>query len=95
MLRNKVTTTISELQKFFTSDEKIFQTLLSVFNTLNLSGNQFRTVDKSNSKYVGYQRFVLLMLFPLFDTDLPKSGRHIEFFSRIYSHVTNSFNYGF
>jgi hypothetical protein len=29
------------------------------------------------------------------DTDLPKSGRHIEFFSRIYSHVTNSFNYGF
>jgi hypothetical protein len=48
MLCNKVTTKISELQRFFTSDEKIFQTLLSAFNTLNLSGNQFRTVAKSN-----------------------------------------------
>ena len=29
------------------------------------------------------------------DTDLPKSGRCFEFLSRIYSHVTKSFNYGF
>ena len=29
------------------------------------------------------------------DTDLPKHGRCFELLSRIYSHVTNSFNYGF
>jgi len=29
------------------------------------------------------------------DTDLPKRGRHFELLSRIYSHVTHSFNYGF
>jgi hypothetical protein len=29
------------------------------------------------------------------DTDLPKRGRCFELLSRIYSHVTNSFNYGF
>jgi hypothetical protein len=29
------------------------------------------------------------------DTDLPKRGRHFELLSRIYSHVTHTFNYGF
>ena len=29
------------------------------------------------------------------DTDLPKRGRCFELLSRIYSHVTNTFNYGF
>ena len=29
------------------------------------------------------------------DTDLPKRGRRFELLSRIYSHVTNTFNYGF
>jgi IS4 transposase len=29
------------------------------------------------------------------DTDLPKRGKCFELLSRIYSHVTNSFNYGF
>ena len=29
------------------------------------------------------------------DTDLPKRGRGFELLSRIYSHVTNTYNYGF
>jgi hypothetical protein len=123
----------------------------------------FQTVDKINSPYSGQQKFILLILFPLFDvkdishynesvlsplfkcgkdvfyrftgnadfswrklayhvnlrllkrvekssynngnrpircliaddTDLPKRGRCFELLSRIYSHVTNSFHYGF
>jgi hypothetical protein len=120
------------------------------------------SVDKINTGYTGYQRFMLLILFPLFDikhisdyrqstlyqtvkcgkdvfyrfagnenfswrnlsykvslkllkrvekssyntneqikcliaddTDLPKTGKKFELLSRIYSHVTNSYNYGF
>jgi len=130
---------------------------------LKISDKLFQSVDKINSQYAGYQKFILLMLFPLFavkdishyresslyqvikcgkdvfyrfidnsnfswrklayhvnlrllkrvekssynaenkpircliadDTDLPKSGKSFELLSRIYSHVTNTFNYGF
>jgi hypothetical protein len=123
----------------------------------------FRSVDKINTHYSGFQRFIILILFPPFDvkhisdynkgalyqilncgkdvfyrfvnspdfpwrkyacqislrpikrtqrtsdntdnkevkclivddTDLPKRGRCFELLSRIYSHVTNSFNCGF
>jgi hypothetical protein len=123
----------------------------------------FQSVDKSNTQYTGFQRFIFLILFPLFgikdishyegsalyqifkcgkdvyyrfldnpnfpwrkftyqinfrliknvkksscnidhqtvkcliadDTDFPKRGKCFELLSRIYSHVTNSFNYGY
>jgi hypothetical protein len=150
-------------QNYFSSNEKSVQTLFTELCSLKISDRQFRAVDKINSQYTGYQKFILLILFPLFDvkqisdygkstlyhmfscgkdvfyrfinnpdfawrkfayhvhlqllkrvekssdpaekrqikcliaddTDLPKSGRHFELLSRIYSHVTHSFNYGF
>ena len=163
MLQHKSTTIISELKKYFSSNEKIFQTLFTELSSLKISDKLFQSVDKINSQYAGYQKFILLILFPLFtvkdishyresslyqvikcgkdvfyrfidnsnfswrklayhvnfrllkrvekssynaenkpircliadDTDLPKSGKCFELLSRIYSHVSNSFNYGF
>jgi hypothetical protein len=163
MLRHKNTTIISELNNYFSSSEKIFQTLFTELRSLKISDKSFQSVNKVNSQYTGYQKFILLILFPLFsikdishyresalyqtvkcgkdvfyrfinncdfswrklsyqvnlrllkrvekssyntenkpvkcliadDTDLSKSGRRFELLSRIYSHVTASFNYGF
>jgi hypothetical protein len=163
MLRHKSTTTISALKKYFGSNERSIQTLLTVLRSLRLPDKMFQAVDKINSRYSGLQKFMLLILFPLFDvkdishykesilyqlfkggkdifyrlidnpdfswrelayhvnlrllkrvdksvyvegnrpvrclivddTDLPKRGRCFELLSRIYSHVTHSFNYGF
>jgi hypothetical protein len=163
MLHYKSTKIISELKNYFSSNEKIFQTLFRELGSLKISDKHFLSVDKKNTQYSGYQIFTLLMLFPLFgfkdishykesplyqvvkcgkdvfyrfinncnfswrklsyqvnlrllkriekssynndnqpircliadDTDLPKRGRHFELLSRIYSHVSNSFNYGF
>lgn len=163
MLHDKKTKIISELKNYFSSDEKIFQTLFTELRSLRISDKMFRSVDKINTHYSGFQRFIILILFPLFDvkhisdynkgalyqilncgkdvfyrfvnspdfpwrkyayqitlrlikrrqrasdntdnkevtclivddTDLPKRGRCFELLSRIYSHVTNSFNYGF
>jgi hypothetical protein len=163
MLQHKSTKIISELKNYFSSNEKIFQTLFTVLCSLKISDKQFMYVNKINSQYSGCQKFILLILFPLFDlkhisdyrksalyevlkcgkdvfyrflnnpvfswrqfayhvnmkllkriekasyntdnkqikcliaddTDLQKSGRKFELLSRIYSHVTNTFNYGF
>lgn len=163
MLQHKSTTIISELQKYFSSSEKTIQTLFTELRSLKISDRQFQCIDKINSKHAGFQKFILLILFPLFeikdishykqsslyqiykcgkdtfyrflnnplfdwrkfayqinkrlikrvekssynadrkqikcliadDTDLPKRGRRFEHLSRIYSHVTHSFNYGF
>jgi len=163
MLRHKNTKFISELKNYFSSNEKIFQTLFIELRSLKISDKQFESVDKINSQYTCYQKFLLLIIFPLFavkdishygesflyqtvkcgkdvfyrfinnpdfswrklsyhvnlrllkrvekssydtenkpvrcliadDTDLPKRGRRFELLSRIYSHVSNSFNYGF
>jgi hypothetical protein len=61
MLRHKSTTTISELKKYFGSNEKSVQTLLTVFRSLRLSGKTFQAVDKKNSRYSGLQKFMLLI----------------------------------
>lgn len=163
MLRNKDTTKISELKKFFSSAEASRQTLFSELCALKIPARMFRAVDKENETYTACQKFMLLMLFPLFtvkhisdygksslyllfkcgkdvfyrfannpvfpwrqfayrfnmyllkrvksssysdekermrclivdDTDLPKRGKCFELLSRIYSHVTSSFSYGF
>jgi hypothetical protein len=163
MRQYKSTTFVSELKTYFSSSEKIFQTLFTELRSLKIPDKQFLSVDKINSQYSGYQKFILMFLFPLFavkdashyrdsslyqivkcgkdvfyrfidnsnfswrnlaytvnlrllkrvekssyntdnhpircliadDTDLPKSGRCFELLSRIYSHVSNSFNYGF
>jgi hypothetical protein len=163
MLRHKSTTIISELNNYFSSSEKAIQTLFTVLGSLKISDKMFRNIDKNNSQYSGFQKFILLILFPLFeindishyeksslyqlfkcgkdvfyrfldnpnfswrkfagkinlrliknisqasynsdneqikciiadDTDLPKCGKQFELLSRIYSHVSNSFKYGF
>jgi len=163
MRQYKSTKFVSELKNYFSSNEKIFQTLFRELRSLKISDKQFLSVDKINSQYTGYQKFILMLLFPLFavkdiscyresvlyqivkcgkdvfyrfidnsnfswrnlayninlrllkrvekssystvnkpircliadDTDFPKCGRRFELLSRIYSHVTHSFNYGF
>ena len=162
MLHNKSTKIISELNKYFSSREKTVQTLLGELRSLKISDKLFEGIDKVNTKYKGKQKFMLLLLFPIFavkdissytqsslyqlykcgkdvfydfsnssffnwqalsyqltkqlfhrvaklsfsedepvrcliadDTDLAKRGRCFELLSRIYSHVTHTFNYGF
>jgi hypothetical protein len=162
MLPNKSTKIISELHKYFSSDEKTISTLLTELQSLKISNQLFTGVDKINTKYSGKQKLILLLLFPIFaikdishyiqsplfqlyktgkdvfyefinhsffdwrklsfqiskqlisrvekssfsenkpiscliadDTDFPKRGKHFELLSRIYSHVTHTFNYGF
>ena len=163
MLPYKITTNLSELQKYFSSSEKAIQTLFKELRSLKISDRLFRAIDKINTKYNGKPLFTQLLLFPIFavkdishfagsplyqlykcgkdvfydflncplfnwrklsyqitkqlirrvekqsdtadsapvrcliadDTDLPKRGRCFELLSRIYSHVTHTFNYGF
>jgi len=66
MLQHKSATIISELKNYFSSSEKIFQTLLTELRSLNITDKQFQSVDKNNSQYGGYQKFILLIFFPLF-----------------------------
>ena len=163
MLRHKSTIKLTELQKYFSSEEKAIDTLFRVLGSLKMMNRPFHAVDKVNTQYCGKQIFMVILLFPLFavkdishfsgsylyktcqcgkdvfyrlinsplfdwrklqyqitgqlirrvekhaqvsddvpircliadDTDLPKRGRCFEMLSRIFSHVTHSYNYGF
>jgi hypothetical protein len=66
MLQHKSTQLVSELKNYFSSSEKIFQTLFTELRSLKISDKQFLSADKINSQYTGYQKFILLILFPLF-----------------------------
>jgi hypothetical protein len=46
MLHGTSTKIISELKNYFSSDEKIFQTLFTELRSLRISGKMFRSVDK-------------------------------------------------
>ena len=52
MLQHKSTTIISELKNYFSSSEKIFQTLLTELRFLKISDKQFQSSDKNNSQYI-------------------------------------------
>jgi len=67
MRQHKSTTFISELQKYFSSDEKTIQTLFTELCSLKFLHKLFQAFDKSNTQYLSYQRFVMLILFPLFN----------------------------
>jgi hypothetical protein len=67
MLRHKNTTIISELKNYCISNEKSLQTFFTVLRSLRISGKMFQTVDKINNQYSCLQKFILLILFPLFD----------------------------
>jgi hypothetical protein len=67
MLHDKSTKIISELKNYFSSNEKIFQTLFTELRSLKLSDKMFRSVDKNNTHFSGFQKFTIPTLFPLFD----------------------------
>jgi len=66
MRQHKSTTFISELQKYFSSDEKTIHTLFTELSSLKFLNRAFAAFDKTNTQYLSYQRFMMLILFPLF-----------------------------
>jgi len=66
MLRSKDTTNISEINNFFTSSEKVCQTVLWIIRSLNLNSKQLRPSDGDRSTYSSGNVLTLLLLFPLF-----------------------------
>ena len=66
MLRSKDTTNISEINGFFTSSEKVCQTVLWIIRSLNLNSKQLKSSDGDRSTYSSSNILTLLLLFPLF-----------------------------
>jgi hypothetical protein len=66
MLHRKDTTNISELNDFFTSGEKVCQTVLWIIRSLNFNGIQLRLTDSDRLTYSSGNILTLLLLFPLF-----------------------------
>jgi len=66
MLRRKDTTNISELNGFFTSSEKVCQTILWIIRSLKLDSKQLRSSDEDRLTYSSGNVLTLLLLFPLF-----------------------------
>ncbi len=66
MLRSKDTTNISEIIGFFTSSEKVCQTVLWIIRSLNLNSKQLRPSDGDRSTYSSGNVFTLLLFYPLF-----------------------------
>jgi hypothetical protein len=71
MLRNKDTQIVSEVKDFFTSSEKAIYTILQVLSSLTLSEKQLGLLSKSNNEYANINKFLMLILFPLFDIKDP------------------------
>jgi len=67
MLRNKNTTIISEVKDFFTSSEKVINTILTILSSLTLSEKQVGLEDKSNNRIKNINKVFLLILFPFFE----------------------------
>ena len=67
MLRNKNTTIISEVKDFFTSSEKVINTILTILSFLTLSEKQVGLEDKSNNRIKNINKVFLLILFPFFE----------------------------
>jgi hypothetical protein len=67
MLQYKNTINISELKKYFSSDEKAIKTLLREIRSLKISDKLFPAIDKCNTQYVGKHIFTILLLFTLFN----------------------------
>lgn len=66
MLPRKDTTNISELNSFFTSSEKVCQTVLWIIRSLNFNSTQLRSTHGDRSSYSCGNVLTLLLLFPLF-----------------------------
>ncbi len=66
MLQHKDTTNISELNGFFTSSEKVCETVLWIIRSLKLNGKQFELSGSYRSIYGPGRLLTYLLLFPLF-----------------------------
>jgi len=66
MLRSRDTTNISEYNGFFTSSEKVCQTVLRIIRSLNLNSKNLKSSDEDRSTYSSGNILTLLLLFPLF-----------------------------
>lgn len=66
MLRHKDNTILSEINVFFTTNEKAMHTIFKVIGSLTLSGNRFLGRDAGNNTYRDRDKLALLLLFPFF-----------------------------
>jgi hypothetical protein len=66
MLQRKDTTNISELNSFFTSSEKVCETVLWIMRSLKLNGKGFGFHESDRSIYGSGTVLTFLLLFPLF-----------------------------
>ena len=66
MLQHKDTTNISELNNFFTSSEKVCDTVLWIIRSLKLNGKRFEISGSDRTIYGPGSVLTYLLLFPLF-----------------------------
>jgi hypothetical protein len=71
MLRSKDTTILSEINAFFTSDQKAIETVFDTVRSLKLFKIQFFIKEKHNNIYKNTDKLLLMLLFPMFKV---KSG---------------------
>ncbi len=65
ILQHKVTTNISELNNFFTSSEKVCETVLRIIRSLKLNSMHFKLAGNNRITYLPNEVLTLLLLFPL------------------------------
>ena len=66
MLQNKYTTIVSEVKDFFTSSEKVINTILGILSSLRLSEKHLGYPSKANNEIKNVSKLFLLLLFPFF-----------------------------
>lgn len=66
MLRDKDNTILSEINVFFTTNEKAMHTIFKIIGSLTFSGNRILGCEAANNIYRDRDKLVLLLLFPFF-----------------------------
>ena len=69
MLQRKDTTKISELNGFFTSSEKVCETVLWIIRSLKLNSKQYLLLNSERTTYLPGNVLTILLLFPLFQLE--------------------------
>lgn len=67
MLRHKNTLIISEVKDFFSSSEKVINTIFGILSSLTLSEKRLGVESKSNNQVKNINKLLLLLLFPFFE----------------------------
>lgn len=65
MLQGKITTNISELNNFFTSSQKVSDTVIRIIRSLKLGSKQFELRGNAQTCYASNEVLTVLLLFPL------------------------------